>query len=113
MFNPSIAILSRDPNQRYVERHYEDPDGRGTITLEQTAVYDDAAQINRITWYFSLPGEKDFRVERLALRCFFPQELDLLVHANGFEIEEKFNDFERKPFASGGMKQVVVCRKRS
>ena len=113
VFNPSIAILSRDPNQRYVERHYEDPDGRGTITLEQTAVYDDAAQINRITWYFSLPGEKDFRVERLALRCFFPQELDLLVRANGFEIEEKFSDFERKPFASGGMKQVVVCRKRS
>src|SRR5882672_21378 len=109
VFNPIIAILNRDLNQRYMERQYEDPDRRGTITLEQTAVYDDAAQINRITWYFSRPEEKDFRVEQLHLRCFFPQELDLLVHANGFAIEEKFSNFERQPFAGGGMKQVMVC----
>ena len=51
-------------------------------------------------------------MEQLALRCSFAQEVDLLVRANGFEIEEKFSDFERKRFASGGMKQVVVCRKR-
>lgn len=110
VFNPSLAILNRVPSQRYVERQYEDPDGRGTITLEQTAVYDDAAQVNRMTWYFSLPREKDFRVEQLDVRCFFPQELDLLVRANGFEVEQKFGNFERKPFASGDMKQIVVCR---
>ena len=112
VFNPSLAILNRDPSQRYLDRQYADPDGRGTITLELTAVYDDAAQVNRMTWYFSLPGEKDFRVEQLHVRCFFPQELDLLVRANGFEIEEKFGNFERKPFASGDMKQVAVCKSR-
>ena len=112
VFNPSIAILDRDSSQRHLERQYEDPDGRGLITIEQTAIYDDAAQVNRITWYFSLPGEKDFRVERLELRCFFPQELDLLVRAHGFEVEEKFSNFERQPFAGGGMKQVMVCTVR-
>lgn len=110
VFNPSLAILNRDYSQRYVERQYEDPDGRGTITLEQTAVYDDAAQVNRMTWYFSLPGAKDFRVEQLDVRCFFPQELDLLVRANGFEIEQKFGNFEGKRFASGDMKQIVIAR---
>lgn len=110
VFNPSIAILNRDYSQRFLERHYEDPDGRGTVAFEQTAIYDDAAQVNRITLYFSLPGEKDFRVEQLHLRCFFPQELDLLVRAHGFVIEHKFGNFERKPFASGDMKQVVVCK---
>jgi SAM-dependent methyltransferase len=110
VFNPSIAILNRDPNQRYVERQYEDPDRRGTITIEQTAVYDDAAQVNRITLYFSLPGEKDFRVEPLHLRCFFPQELELLVQRHGFEIEQRYGTFERKLFASGDMKQIVVCK---
>ena len=112
VFNPSLAILNRVPHQRYVERQYEDPDGRGTITLEQAAVYDDAAQVNRITWYFSLPDEKDFRVEQLDVRCFFPQELDLLVRSNVFEVEQKYGNFERKPFASGDMKQIVVCRDR-
>lgn len=110
VFNPSLAILNRDYSKRYVERQYEDPEGRGTITLEMTALYDDAAQVNRMTWYFSLPGQKDFRVERLDVRCFFPQELDLLVRANGVAIEHKFGNFERKPFASGDMKQIVVCK---
>jgi SAM-dependent methyltransferase len=109
VFNPSIAILGRDPTQRHLERQYEDPEGRGTVTLETSAVYDDRAQVNDITCYFTLPESKDFRVEQLHLRCFFPQELDLLVRANGFEIEQKYGNFERKPFASGDMKQVVVC----
>ena len=47
------------------------------------------------------------------MRCFFPQELDLLVRSLGFRVEAKFGDFERKPFASGDMKQVVVCSSRS
>jgi SAM-dependent methyltransferase len=110
VFNPSIAILARDPGQRTVERQYEDPEGRGTITLEQTAVYDDAAQVNRITWYFSRAGDRDFRTEPLHMRCFFPQELDLLVRHHGFEIQQKYGNFERKPFASGDEKQIVVCR---
>lgn len=110
VFNPSLAILTRDYSQRYVDRQFEDPDGRGTVTLEMTAVYDDAAQVNRMTWYFSLSGEKDFRVERLDVRCFFPQELDLLVRANGFEIEQKFGNFEGKIFASGDMRQIVIAR---
>jgi SAM-dependent methyltransferase len=110
VFNPSIAILNRDPSQRFVERQYEAPDGRGIITVEQTAIYDDAAQVNRIVLYFSLPGEKDFRVEQLPLRCFFPQELDLIVRTHGFEIERKYGNFERKLFSSGAMKQIVVCK---
>jgi SAM-dependent methyltransferase len=112
VFNPSLAILNRDPKQRTVERTYADPDGRGTVTLEQTAMYDDAAQVNHITWYFSRALDKDFRVESLHVRCFFPQELDLMVAANKFAIEEKFGNFERKPFGSGDPKQIVVCRAR-
>jgi len=112
VFNPSLAILTRDPNQRQLDRQYEDPAGRGTITLEMTAVYDDAAQVNRMKWYFSLPGAKDFRVEQFDVRCFFPQELDLLVRANGFEMEHKFGTFDRKAFAGGDMKQIVICQRR-
>lgn len=118
VFNPSIAILSRDPGKRFREREYNDPDGRGTIVLEQASVYDDAAQVNRIRWYFSRVRqdgeqrleEKDFRVEDLHVRCFFPEELNLLIRCQGFEIEAKYGNFERKPFASGDPKQIVVCR---
>jgi SAM-dependent methyltransferase len=115
VFNPKISILARSPDERRPEREYEDPDGRGTIVLEHTMLYDDASQVNRIKWYFSRRGpnglEPDFRVEDLHMRCFFPQELDLLVHSQGFEIVEKFGNFERKPFASGDPKQILVCRR--
>jgi len=113
VFNPSIAILSREPKQRYVDRIFEDPEDRGTVTLETTAVYDDAAQVANITLYFSLPGAKDFRVEPLNLRCFFPQELDLIVRTNGFDIENKYGNFERKAFGGGDPKQIVICRPRN
>lgn len=116
VYNPSIAILARSGEDRRLEREYPDPDGKGTIAFEHTMNYDDATQVSRIKCYFSRRGEngeeRDFRVEDLHLRCFFPQELDLLVRSQGFEIVEKFGTFERKPFASGDQKQVVVCRTR-
>jgi SAM-dependent methyltransferase len=114
VFNPKISALARTPEDRRPEREYEDPEGKGTIVLEQTMHYDDASQVSRIKWYFSRRGsnglEPDFRVEDLHLRCFFPQELDLLVRSQGFELLDKFGNFERKPFASGDPKQIVVCR---
>jgi hypothetical protein len=36
--------------------------------------------------------------------------LDLLVRTNGFEIEQKFGNFDGKVFASGDMRQIVVAR---
>jgi SAM-dependent methyltransferase len=114
VFNPRMGFLARDPEQRWPEREYEDPDGKGTIVLEHTMRYDDAAQVNHLKWYFSRRSanriKRDFRVEDLHMRCFFPQELDLMVRSQGFEIVEKFGNFERKAFASGDPKQVVVCR---
>ena len=114
VFNPKIAILARAAGERRLEREYQDPDGKGTMTFENSMVYDDAAQVSHIQCYFVRRGssgeELDVRVEQLHLRNFFPQELDLLVRSLGFEIVEKFGNFERKPFASGEPKQVVVCK---
>ena len=56
-------------------------------------------------------GEQiEVREEELQLRSFFPQELDRLVRSQGFEIVEKFGNFERKMFGSGDPQQVVVCQ---
>ena len=114
VFNPRMEFLARSPEKRWPEREYADPEGNGTIVLEHSMRYDDATQVTHVTWYFSRRGalefEQDFRVEQLSMRCFFPQELDLLVRHHGFEVAQKFGDFERQPFASGKPKQIVVCR---
>jgi len=114
VFNPKIEILARAAGERRLEREYQDPDGKGKMAFEYSSIYDDAAQVSHIQCYFLRRGpngeELDVREEQLHLRSFFPQELDLLVRSQGFEIVEKFGNFEREPFARGHPKQVVVCR---
>ena len=114
VFNPKVEILARASGERRVEREYEDPDGKGRMAFEYSATYDDAAQVSDIQCYFVRRGptgeELEIRCEEMHLRSFFPQELDLLVRSQGFEMVEKFGNFERKPFASGDPKQVVVCK---
>jgi SAM-dependent methyltransferase len=114
VFNPKLEILARAAGDRRLEREYQDPDGKATVAFERSITYDDAAQVSHIQCYFVRRGPKgeelDVRVEELHLRSFFPQELDLLVRSQGFEIVEKFGNFERKAFGSGDPKQVVVCK---
>jgi len=114
VFNPKLSLLARQPEERKHERDYQDPDGKSTIVFEHSVLYDDASQVAHIQCYFTRRSangeERDFRQEELNMRCFFPQELDLLVRSQGFEILEKFGNFERKPFASGEPKQIVICR---
>jgi len=114
VFNPKIEILARSGGDRRLEREYEDPDGRGTMAFEHSGTYDDATQVSHIQCYFvrrAANGEElESREEQLHLRSFFPQELDLLVRSQGFEVLAKFGNFERKAFGSGDPKQVVVCR---
>jgi SAM-dependent methyltransferase len=114
VFNPKLEILVRHSGDRRLEREYQDPEGRDAMAFEHSATYDDASQVSHIRCYFVRRGangeEVDVREEELYLRSFFPQELDLLVRSQGFEVVDKFGNFERKVFGSGDPKQVVVCK---
>jgi SAM-dependent methyltransferase len=111
VFNPSLAHLTRNPDNRYPVCKYENPDGKGNIIIDENNVYDDATQINKIKWHFFIGESREKVVKELNMRCFFPQELDLLLHYNGFKIVQKHGDFAKGPFTSGSKKQVVICEK--
>ena len=42
----------------------------------------------------------------------FQRELDAWLFHEGFEIESKLGDYDRRPFDSESPKQLVICRKR-
>jgi hypothetical protein len=44
------------------------------------------------------------------MRLFYPQELDALLHYNGFAVEHKYGDFDESPFTSDSPRQLLVCR---
>lgn len=108
VFNPRLDILLRNPEERYPHSEYPDPDGKGTIVMTESNVYDPASQINRIKLFYKLPGRPEEVVEELNMRIYFPQELDALLKYNGFGIEAKFGDYDETPFASAAPKQLIV-----
>jgi SAM-dependent methyltransferase len=110
-FNPRLDILIRNPSERYPVAEYDDPDGRGKVVITENNIYDGAAQINHIRWYYRINGGKE-SIRSLDLRIYYPRELDALLKYNGFEIESKMGDVNGEPFTSKSPRQLVICRRR-
>ncbi|MCK4632914.1 MAG: class I SAM-dependent methyltransferase [candidate division Zixibacteria bacterium] len=110
-FNPRLDILLRDAGKRYSVMERSNPDGSGMVTITENNVYDAASQINRIKWYYKF-GDRDEVVRELNMRILYPQELDALLHYNGFTIEAKYGNYDESPFESSSIHQLVVSRHR-
>lgn len=110
VFNPSIGILARGRDERQKVMDLTDPQTGLKAMIEETINYDIAAQVNRVKWFYSLENEKDYKVDELNMRCFFPQELETLVRYNGFEIVGKYGRFSREAFSNTSPKQILTLR---
>jgi len=109
-FNPRLDLLFRDSSKRYPLIQYPDPDGKGTVVVTESTFYDSATQINKVKNYYKIGDSEEF-IEELNMRIFYPQELDALLHYNGFTIESKFGNYDELPFISSSPKQLIVCSK--
>ena len=111
-FVPKLEYLVRNPEKRYPVAKYQDPYGKGKMVVTETNVYDNDTQINRIKWYSKLSNKQDEVVEELNMKMYYPQELDLLLHYNGFVIDHKFGNYDSSPFVSASPKQLIICSKK-
>jgi SAM-dependent methyltransferase len=112
VFNPRLDILMRSPDELYHVAKYPDPDGRGMVEIGERHNYDAASQINHIKWYYNIgDGKEEFVIEN-NMRIYFPQELDELLHYNGFQIEHKYGDYDESAFQATSPKQIMVCKKK-
>jgi SAM-dependent methyltransferase len=109
IFNPSIRMLARSPAERSTVTRFTD-ERFGEVHVEATMDYDAATQVNRGAWRLSAPGKPDFLTLPVHLRCIFPQELPVLLAANGFRLESRDGDFGHESFTSESPRQVCVCR---
>lgn len=108
MFNPSLTILGRDPDTWHPVKEFVDAAGRGWKLIERNT-YDAAAQVNTIAW--RCLREDGERVDlQFVMRQFFPQELDEVLHYNGFAIDAKYGDYDEAPFTGASMHQLVVAQ---
>jgi hypothetical protein len=47
------------------------------------------------------------------MRMFFPQEIDSPLYMAGFEIINKYGDFEKTPFSKDSNLQIIMAKARS
>ena len=111
IFNPSIQSIARGPEERTTQTRLPDPE-LGEIHVETTMNYDAATQVNHAAWHLSAPGRPDYLTIPLHLRCIFPQELPLLLAANGFQLASRFGDCGGVPFTSESPRQVCLASAR-
>jgi SAM-dependent methyltransferase len=97
------------PGQTYTDSH-----GR-EVRVSRTQVYDPVAQILHWTTYrrWQETGREQTRITRIAVRFTFPQELEALLHYNGFSLLRQFGDWDLKPLAAASPSIITVCRKRA
>ncbi len=109
IFNPSLALLTRVPDQRHLVGAYPDPDGRGMMRVTESSVYDAATQINHIHWHYRIEGQSEETTATFDLRMCFPQEIEALLHYNGFDMRAKYGDDDETPFTGQSSRQLIVC----
>jgi 2-polyprenyl-3-methyl-5-hydroxy-6-metoxy-1,4-benzoquinol methylase len=109
-FNPDPKALGVEPSSRSTILEYIDPYTHERVVLEEQNAYDAARQVNRTTWRYHAGDRTDARVDELDMRIFFPQELDALLHYQGFEVVSKLGDYGGTPFGARSPKQLTFCR---
>lgn len=108
VFNPSLKILTRSPDEIVLDSQYDTPEGKFILT--GTVNYDAATQINRINWLYQNVVSGEQKPFEFTMRQFFPQEFDALLEYNGFKIESKFGDRDGSPFESNSPRQIVIAK---
>ncbi len=108
VFNPSLRILTRKPDENVLDSEYETPSGKTILTGKVD--YDAATQINHITWNYHNLTTNRTKEFTFTMRQFFPQEFDYLFACNGFQIERKFGDRDGSAFESASPLQIVIAK---
>jgi SAM-dependent methyltransferase len=93
---------------------YTDSSGRD-VRVSRTQAYDHVAQILHWTTYrrWREGDQEQTRITRIAVRYTFPQELEALLHYNGFTILRQYGDWNLEPLTAASTSIIVVGRKRA
>lgn len=110
--NPSPRNLFEA--RRTEPRQFTRPDGTQYIATEQQE-YDPITQIQHYTFHdqwLHPEGQQEEKTTRTALRYVFPQELEALLHYNGFQIRACYGSWQQEPLTATSREMIYVCQRR-
>jgi SAM-dependent methyltransferase len=108
---PNAHEHVRDPRRAFSSPKFRYPGTGELVRYGERFDYDQARQILFMSLEFSPEGGRSSPwVTPLAHRQFFPQELEALLHYNGFRIARVYGDFEGGKLDRDSENMVFLCR---
>jgi SAM-dependent methyltransferase len=110
---PDLHAMVRNPGRLYKGPRVTQPGTGRKFEYFEAFEYAALQQVQMVSMVFqSLDALEELKIVPLSQRQFFPQELEALLHYNGFVIEHIWGDFERGPLQADSESQVIVARAR-
>jgi hypothetical protein len=108
--NPSGHDLTNQPEEEFDQR-YTSVDGY-PISVSFTQAYDPIAQVMYWTSYrrWNDGGHENTKETHIACRFTHPQELEALLHYNGFEIIEQYGDWNKAALSASSLSIISICK---
>jgi SAM-dependent methyltransferase len=107
---PDLRAMLRDPGRLYRSPRVIHPDTGRQYEYFEAFDYDALREVQLVSMVFQGVDQlDDLRVLPLSQRQFFPEELALLLHYNGFVVERRWGDFDQSPLTGDSESQIVVC----
>lgn len=102
--------------RRLEPQRYHTPDG-GQLMVADQQYYDPMSQIQHYTNTFAFFGPDGLlqreTIVRVALRYVYPQEMEALLHYNGFKIRTCYGSWQQEPLIATSPAMIYVCQRRA
>jgi len=111
--NPSGHDLSNQPEEEF-DQSYTSVEGH-RVSVSFTQKYDLLAQVMHWTSYRRWnDGTRDHQKEtHIDCRFTHPQELEALLHYNGFQAVEQYGNWNKEPLAATSPSIISICKLQS
>jgi SAM-dependent methyltransferase len=108
---PNPHELVRDPNRAYHSPRLKHPRTGEIVRYTERFDYDPVRQVLLVYMEFiPVSNPDDSWITPLAHRQLHPQELEALLHYNGFAIERVYGDFEGGTLDRSSEVMICICR---
>jgi SAM-dependent methyltransferase len=120
---PEPTELARKPERAYFAPRFRYPSGASSgveegaepgplVKYSERFDYDKLRQVLFVAMEFAPIDGSEAWMTPLAHRQFYPQELESLLHYNGFEITNRWGDFDESPLTQESSVLILACRPR-
>jgi SAM-dependent methyltransferase len=117
IFNPSLQILAGPMNQELIadEPEFSLPDGRRVRRHACVTRRDIAQQVQDVELAYDVThpdGRTERFVHRFPMRYLFRFELEHLLARAGFDVEEVYCDYDKSPFGTKDVGEIIAVARR-